>query len=779
MVESSVVAGQVIARDLDSSLASRVGVAGEFDLSQFPSLEESLKICKDEIGGGAMGSSSKSIDWNLFDQSLKFFPPVEKDGQLLVQPPRSVLDDGTKQWSNALIGTFLGKSSILSVFQRTANRLWGREGLPASILVDLGAGDIVSVGVKLVWAPPKCCHRSIFGHSDEKCSRRIVVGSVLTSDESTQVLVQDKLSDVVVPLVGFVLGEVVVNDVAVSKQQFVGSALDNGVLCEDVNLVLQQPVNGTVMCDDVATGGDIAPISVKGGDFLEGTEVIFVDSAEGVVANSDSSGVVLSPNRFEALCNAAVEHEPIASPRKDRVAAVGVEYEPIASPRKGRMAAAGVVELLNQLKPKGRDGGQKQNKKQGKGGKRRDEKVGLWDELNVFKGTVGASLWAIFGDFNVMNCPQESSDYDGSQGVTGAMQDFLDCQESIDVVDHPFLGALFTWCNQREEAPLLRKLDRFIVNQAWLDSFPVATVEFLLSDCSDHSPSNLVLSAPLLKPPRPFKFFNFWVDHPEFLRTVELSWSESVLGNPLQVLFAKLKRLKLPLKRFNKEYFGEISQRVLAKQIELENIQKLLLSNPSGELIAREKELQQKANSVCSLYSRQGAKLDTFEAISNEFIQFFTDSLGTIDDHVVQFSDDLLKQILGVELSAEIQDSLVPPITHKEIKDVLFSMNGNKALGPDGFTAKFFQAAWSVVGLDFLRVVQFFFATSSLSDAFNATIITLVPKVANPTQASNFRPISCCNIVYKCITKLMANQMKNGCPLLFCLVKVLFLLGGT
>ncbi|KAK8546981.1 hypothetical protein V6N13_099726 [Hibiscus sabdariffa] len=74
---------------------------------------------------------------------------------------------------------------------------------------------------------------------------------------------------------------------------------------------------------DVAIGGDIAPISVKGGGFLEGTEAIFVDSTEGVVANSDSSGVVLSPNKFEALCNAVVEHEPIASLRKNWVAAAG------------------------------------------------------------------------------------------------------------------------------------------------------------------------------------------------------------------------------------------------------------------------------------------------------------------------------------------------------------------------------------------------------------------------------------------------------------------------
>ncbi|KAK8977242.1 hypothetical protein V6N11_021328 [Hibiscus sabdariffa] len=76
--------------------------------------------------------------------------------------------------------------------------------------------------------------------------------------------------------------------------------------------------------NDVAIGGDIAPISVKGGGFLEGTEAIFVDSTEGVVANSDSSGVVLSPNKFEALCNAVVEHEPIASLRKNWVAAAGV-----------------------------------------------------------------------------------------------------------------------------------------------------------------------------------------------------------------------------------------------------------------------------------------------------------------------------------------------------------------------------------------------------------------------------------------------------------------------
>ncbi|KAK8585288.1 hypothetical protein V6N13_139222 [Hibiscus sabdariffa] len=334
MVESSVVAGQVIARDLNSSLASRVGVASKFDLSQFPSLEESLKIGKDEIGGGAvMGSSSKSIDWNLFDQSLKFFPLVEKDGQLLVQPPRSVLDDGAKQWSNALIGTFLGKSPILSVFQRTANRLWGREGSQKALVLRK-------------WVP--------------------------------------------------------------------------GMLPEVLSM-------------------DSAPVWIR------------------------------------------LWHVPL--------------------------------ELYSQ------------------------------------------------------------------QG---------------------------------------------------------------------------------------------------------LGYLASALGKPLYTDKATTLRLTLEYAKICVEVnaassLGFSRGRVLAKQIELENIQKLLLSNPSGELIAREKEVagELKVLSIAeeNLYSRQGAKLDTFEAISNEFVQFFTDSLGTTDDHVVQFSDDLLKQILGVELSAEMQDSLVAHITHKDIKDVLFSMN--------------------------------------------------------------------------------------------------------
>ncbi|GMJ06863.1 hypothetical protein HRI_004355500 [Hibiscus trionum] len=72
------------------------------------------------------------------DQLLSVFPPAaEKNGRTLVQPPHAVLIDGAKQWDNALIGNFFGKSPPLGVFQKTTNRPWGQ-----SSRLGVGIGDL-------------------------------------------------------------------------------------------------------------------------------------------------------------------------------------------------------------------------------------------------------------------------------------------------------------------------------------------------------------------------------------------------------------------------------------------------------------------------------------------------------------------------------------------------------------------------------------------------------------------------------------------------------------
>ncbi|KAK8659248.1 hypothetical protein V6N13_029456 [Hibiscus sabdariffa] len=67
----------------------------------------------------------------------------------------------------------------------------------------------------------------------------------------------------------------------------------------------------------------------------------------------------------------------------------------------------------------------------------------------------------------------------------------------------------------------------------------------------------------------------------------------------------------------------------------------------------------------------RGNRLEQFDDISREFVQFFSNSLGTADNNVTEVYDALLKDILGVGLTEDMCEGLIAPVLGREIMDVL------------------------------------------------------------------------------------------------------------
>ena len=63
-----------------------------------------------------------------------------------------------------------------------------------------------------------------------------------------------------------------------------------------------------------------------------------------------------------------------------------------------------------------------------------------------------------------------------------------------------------------------------------------------------------------------------------------------------------------------------------------------------------------------------------------------------------------------------------------------------------------------------VRAVLFCLNSGSLFSGLNHTFISLIPKVKNLEYVTKFRLIAICNILYKLVSKVLANRLKKVLP---------------
>ena len=113
------------------------------------------------------------------------------------------------------------------------------------------------------------------------------------------------------------------------------------------------------------------------------------------------------------------------------------------------------------------------------------------------------------------------------------------------------------------------------------------------------------------------------------------------------------------------------------------------------------------------------------------------------------------------QISAEENNILTSTFTEKEVFEAIAQMEHNKAPGPDGFPAEFYQKFWDVIKSDLMAMFQELKNGDLPLFKLNFGVITLLPKKEDASHIEQYRPICLLNVSFKIFTKVGTNRVSS------------------
>nr|CAD1839537.1 unnamed protein product [Ananas comosus var. bracteatus] len=353
----------------------------------------------------------------------------------------------------------------------------------------------------------------------------------------------------------------------------------------------------------------------------------------------------------------------------------------------------------------------------------------------------------------------------------------------------------------RRRNPTLERLDRALISQDWILSFPRSTLKALLRPRSDHSP--LVLTAFTFVPtPRLFQFESFWLCYSSLSGVVSNAWnSVHYASDPAKRFTLKIDSVRNALQHWSLGLSSGIKKQA---SLCLQWITWLDLAEETRMLSSLECNLRLKLKvryeELCVLdelkwkqrsrvqWLREGDANTRFFHIGascrrsrNNIHQLSDDtntlsSPNTIADNLISFfhimPDSVHSSHTSINFSSIFIDealdlsSLNAPFSSDEVKMAIFSCALGKAPGPDGLPMLFYHRFWSLLQNDIMDVFNRFHNGLSDLSPINSSWICPIPKKPAVSTAKDLRPISLVHSMAKIISKVLACWLQSFMNLL-------------
>ncbi|XP_072066788.1 uncharacterized protein [Arachis hypogaea] len=321
-----------------------------------------------------------------------------------------------------------------------------------------------------------------------------------------------------------------------------------------------------------------------------------------------------------------------------------------------------------------------------------------------------------------------------------------------------------------------------------------ASLKALPPISSDHCPLVLDINQ-VQRTEKSFKFEAFWTDHKECEYTVRKGWEkEDVQGCVWKGITTRMENCKEELKKWSKKTLKRADKEIHKLKEELKKLQDSELTQEKQEKIQQIKENIAALWKQEEKYWRQRARLKwlkwgdkntsffhatTIQRRGRNRIDKLRNKAGSwIEDrkdiikHIEERFDALftsnnkrnyesVQSNIPVRVTEDMNRELISEVTEEEISKAVFSMGSLKASGPDGLNGLFYQKYWEIIKKEVCAVVREFFRSGFLPEEISETIVVLIPKVKDPEELNQLRPISCCNFIYKIITRVIVLRLKG------------------